>query len=157
MQPTEEVEHVGLLRRTDLYIYIVDAPKCTGLNETFVEKLRGAVRSVHLERYRGGPAREEQSAYFKFLVDHYDDLPDFTIFVHPDAPEHQGEEFEAALGVGSERLPSEVDQGRRPEVHSEGRLGIAPKLARRARIWANFGLARLRATLREFMRPRDDL
>lgn len=44
-------------------------------------------------RYQGGPDREEQSAYFKFLADHYDDLPDFTIFVHPDAPEHQGEQF----------------------------------------------------------------
>lgn len=50
-QQMPKIEAVGLLRRTDLYIYVVDKPRCTGLNETFVEKLRTAVRSVHVERY----------------------------------------------------------------------------------------------------------
>ena len=46
--------------------------------------------------------REEQSAYFNFIIDHWEDLPDFTIFVHPDADEHQGAGFLAlTLGLRS--------------------------------------------------------
>lgn len=86
-------EEMGLLRHTDLYIYLVEAPKCRWLGDAVVEELKGAVRSVNLVPYKGGPEREEQTAYFKFLSDHYEDLPDFTIFVHPDAPEHQGSAF----------------------------------------------------------------
>jgi len=86
---------MGLLLQTDLYIYLVDAPKCKWLGSEIVEKLKKAVRSVQLVPYKGGPTREEQTAYFKFLADNYETLPDFTIFVHPDAPEHQGAEFVA--------------------------------------------------------------
>jgi len=88
-------EDVGLLDQTDLFIYLVDAPWCTRPSELIVEQLRRAVRRVFLVPYTGGPEREEQTAYFKFITDHYDNLPDFTIFVHPDAPEHQGADFPA--------------------------------------------------------------
>lgn len=85
----------GLLQHTDLFIYLVDNPWCTRPSETVVQQLESAFRKVHLIPYVGGPEREEQTAYFKFLADHYDNLPDFTIFVHPDAPEHQGANFPA--------------------------------------------------------------
>lgn len=86
-------DDAGLLKNTDLYIYLVDKPWCSSLDEALVEQLRTATRRVHIIPYTGGPEREEQTAYFKFIDDHYEDLPDFTIFVHPDAPEHQGSHF----------------------------------------------------------------
>jgi len=91
----DEPGDTGLLLDTDLYIYLVDAPWCKDLDPELVAQLETATRKVHLVKYTGGPQREEQTAYFKFLVDHYDNLPDFTIFVHPDAPEHQGVDFPA--------------------------------------------------------------
>ncbi|CAE8705947.1 unnamed protein product [Polarella glacialis] len=84
---------VGLLSDTDLYIYVVDTPWCEKPSEDTLAQLWRVARSLHVIQYRGGPQREEQSAYFKFIVDHWDSLPDFTIFVHPDADEHQGQEF----------------------------------------------------------------
>lgn len=89
------VPDAGLLSDTELFIYLVDAPWCRALDPVLVAQLERVARRVHLVPYTGGPGREEQTAYFKFLADHYDSLPDFTIFVHPDAPEHQGEEFPA--------------------------------------------------------------
>lgn len=91
----DDVGDTGLLLDTDLYIYLVDAPHCKDLNPELVAQLEKVTRRVHQVPYTGGPSREEQTAYFKFIVDHYDNLPDFTIFVHPDAPEHQGVEFPA--------------------------------------------------------------
>eukprot|EP00405_Crypthecodinium_cohnii_P029844 CAMPEP_0206504596 /NCGR_PEP_ID=MMETSP0324_2-20121206/55590_1 /ASSEMBLY_ACC=CAM_ASM_000836 /TAXON_ID=2866 /ORGANISM="Crypthecodinium cohnii, Strain Seligo" /LENGTH=244 /DNA_ID=CAMNT_0053993817 /DNA_START=205 /DNA_END=937 /DNA_ORIENTATION=+ len=85
----------GLLTETDLYIYLVNATKCEWLPDSVIEEIRPAVKSLHLIPYTGGPTREEQSAYFKFMSDHYDDLHDFIIFVHPDSPEHQGVRFNA--------------------------------------------------------------
>lgn len=31
---------------------------------------------------------DDDSAYIAYIVDHYDDLPEFTVFLHADAPEH---------------------------------------------------------------------
>eukprot|EP00931_Biecheleriopsis_adriatica_P104672 TRINITY_DN79315_c0_g1_i1.p1 TRINITY_DN79315_c0_g1~~TRINITY_DN79315_c0_g1_i1.p1 ORF type:complete len:677 (-),score=126.76 TRINITY_DN79315_c0_g1_i1:7-1998(-) len=90
---TSENGDVGLLKDTDLYIYQVDWPWCKPPSEAVLSKVRGAVRELHVVHYRGGPRREEQTAYFKFILDHWDNLPDFTIFVHPDANEHQGSAF----------------------------------------------------------------
>ena len=92
----EKVEGVvdsGLLKEADLYIYQVDWPWCQPLAEDVLDRLRACVRQLHVVAYRGGPRREEQTAYFKYILDHWDDLPDFTIFVHPDADEHQGQAF----------------------------------------------------------------
>eukprot|EP00928_Gymnodinium_smaydae_P055182 TRINITY_DN38777_c0_g1_i1.p1 TRINITY_DN38777_c0_g1~~TRINITY_DN38777_c0_g1_i1.p1 ORF type:complete len:655 (+),score=80.87 TRINITY_DN38777_c0_g1_i1:57-2021(+) len=92
-QHPSESGDVGLLNDTELYIYIVDWPWCKAPAEDVLRKVRKVVRNLHLIKYRGGPRREEQSAYFKYIVDHWDSLPDFTIFVHPDADEHQGTSF----------------------------------------------------------------
>ncbi|CAK8986558.1 KH domain-containing protein [Durusdinium trenchii] len=83
----------GLLTQTDLYIYQVDWPWCQPLREEVLMKLRKAVRSLQLLNYSGGPKREEQTAYFKYITENWENLPDFTIFVHPDADEHQGPAF----------------------------------------------------------------
>eukprot|EP00929_Paragymnodinium_shiwhaense_P057748 TRINITY_DN28908_c0_g1_i1.p1 TRINITY_DN28908_c0_g1~~TRINITY_DN28908_c0_g1_i1.p1 ORF type:complete len:566 (+),score=86.76 TRINITY_DN28908_c0_g1_i1:113-1810(+) len=91
--PKVEDEVSGLLLGTDLYIYLLDMKKCTPPPEAWKASLRPAVRNLYFVSYTGGPGREEQSSYFKYIVDHYDHMPDFTIFVHPDAPEHQGAEF----------------------------------------------------------------
>mmetsp|Transcript_19954 Transcript_19954/g.46426 ORF Transcript_19954/g.46426 Transcript_19954/m.46426 type:complete len:666 (-) Transcript_19954:36-2033(-) len=85
----------GLLQDTDLFMYLVNSSHCRPPASDLVEALQRSMRSVQLIPYTGGPSREEQSAYFKYIVDHYDSLPDFTIFVHPDSPEHQGQRFEA--------------------------------------------------------------
>ncbi|CAJ1326851.1 unnamed protein product [Effrenium voratum] len=88
-----EAAEGGLLAETDLYIYQVDWPWCKPLQEGILRKLRRVVRRLHVVPYAGGPRREEQTAYFKYISDHWDNLPDFTIFVHPDADEHQGAAF----------------------------------------------------------------
>ncbi|CAE7584282.1 unnamed protein product [Symbiodinium sp. CCMP2456] len=91
-EPIEGVES-GLLKNAELFIYQVDWPWCQPLAEEVLDRLRVCVKELHVVTYRGGPRREEQTAYFKFILDHWDSLPDFTIFVHPDADEHQGQRF----------------------------------------------------------------
>ena len=83
----------GLLTDTDFYIYQVDWPWCAPLQDEVLAKVRRAVRKLHVISYSAGPRREEQTAYFKYIADHWENLPDFTIFVHPDADEHQGSQF----------------------------------------------------------------
>ena len=88
-----DVGDTGLLTDTDFYIYQVDWPWCQPLKEEVLVKVRRAVRNLHVINYSAGPRREEQTAYFKYIADHWERLPDFTIFVHPDADEHQGAQF----------------------------------------------------------------
>lgn len=88
-----DVGDTGLLTDTDFYIYQVDWPWCQPLKEEVLVKVRRAVRKLHVINYSAGPRREEQTAYFKYIADHWERLPDFTIFVHPDADEHQGAQF----------------------------------------------------------------
>eukprot|EP00435_Cladocopium_sp_Y103_P007265 s2175_g2.t1 len=83
----------GLLTDTDFYIYQVDWPWCAPLKDEVLAKVRRSVRKLHVISYSAGPRREEQTAYFKYIADHWENLPDFTIFVHPDADEHQGSQF----------------------------------------------------------------
>ncbi|CAD7971924.1 unnamed protein product [Amoebophrya sp. A120] len=89
-------EDPDLLRIVDVHIYIVDLPKCNGQRSHFAH-IERVVKSLTVERYQGAPDREEQSSYFRYIVDHYDDMADFVIFVHPDAPEHQGKEMRALV------------------------------------------------------------
>ena len=83
----------GLLTDTDFYIYQVDWPWCVPLREEVLSKVRKAVRHLQVIKYSAGPRREEQTAYFKYIADNWEQLPDYTIFVHPDANEHQGALF----------------------------------------------------------------
>eukprot|EP00439_Symbiodinium_sp_Y106_P033913 s7236_g4.t1 len=92
-EPIEGVAESGLLKNAELFIYQVDWPWCQPLAGEVLDQLRGSVKELHVVTYRGGPRREEQTAYFKYILDHWDNLPDFTIFVHPDADEHQGQRF----------------------------------------------------------------
>lgn len=51
-------------------------------------------------RYKGGPGREEQSGYLKYIIDNYNELENrFVLFTHPDAHEHQGDRFDALRRV----------------------------------------------------------
>lgn len=77
-----------------LVLYLVEQPHCDTSHEQF-EYLKSTIGGAQLVHYNGSDKREEQSAYFKYLADNFDNLPDFVIFVHPDAPEHQGDEFAA--------------------------------------------------------------
>ena len=98
-EPIEGVLESGLLRNTDLHIFQVDWPWCEPLPQDVLDRLRVSVRELRVVTYRGGPRREEQTAYFKYILDNWDNLPDFTIFVHPDADEHQGQKFLALTRV----------------------------------------------------------
>ena len=87
-----------LLKQVHVWIYIVDLPKCTATREDLKE-IEAVVGNLTIERYTGAPEREEQSSYFRHIVDNYDDLADFIIFTHPDAPEHLGAEMKPLLAA----------------------------------------------------------
>ena len=78
----------------NLHAYVIkDAAKCDVKFEDFARFDR--FRSVTVSQFEHGQhsvsgAYEECSAFFHFIVENYDQLPDFVIFSHADAPEHQG-------------------------------------------------------------------
>ncbi|CAD7952466.1 unnamed protein product [Amoebophrya sp. A25] len=96
LSPESEMltEDPDLLKQVHVYIYLVDLPKCNARRENF-RQVEAVVGQLTIKRYTGAPEREEQSSYFRHIVDNYDTLDDFIIFVHPDAPEHQGKEMRA--------------------------------------------------------------
>eukprot|EP00929_Paragymnodinium_shiwhaense_P106075 TRINITY_DN7119_c0_g1_i1.p1 TRINITY_DN7119_c0_g1~~TRINITY_DN7119_c0_g1_i1.p1 ORF type:complete len:551 (+),score=111.21 TRINITY_DN7119_c0_g1_i1:174-1826(+) len=64
------------------------------------------VRYVH-DKVRA----DDCSAYFAYVVDYYDDLPDFTVFLHADAPEHIPTIdllFDAVFAAGRGYLPKDA-------------------------------------------------
>ena len=57
---------------------------------------------MRITNYDSNSQLEEFSAYFTHIYDNYDMLPDFVVFVHPDAQEHQGSNFfglNSAMGL----------------------------------------------------------
>ena len=96
MQWVNDRKTFPFAEQIDFHAFIVDDPKCDVKFEDFARFKR--FRSIRISDYDSNSQLEEFSAYFTYILDNYDMLPDFVVFIHPDAQEHQGSNF---FGINS--------------------------------------------------------
>ena len=97
------------LRLVDFHAYVPigDGCKCAvSFQDSDITDFNRIFRSFHVHTSELlSDASEEFSAIFSFIIDNYgSSLPHFLVFLHPDAPIHQTEDFHAlksALGLVS--------------------------------------------------------